>query len=79
MHALVRGLAEIRVYKQHIVTHTHTHTHTTLTLPSSGKAQETETENILVCSAIGPPSERGAETPVHVWRDLVIVDTCFVL
>lgn len=73
MHALVRSLAEIRVYKQHIVTHT------TLTLPSSGKAQETETENILVCSAIGPPSERGAETPVHVWRDLVIVDTCFVL
>lgn len=66
VHALVRGLAEIRVNKQHIVTPP-----PTLTLPGSGKAQGAETENILVCSAVGPPSERDAETPVQVCRDLV--------
>lgn len=72
VHALVQGLAEIRVYKQHIVpTQTHTHTYKTLILPGPGKAQGAKKENILACLAEGPSSEKNRETPVQVWKDLV--------
>lgn len=64
VHALVQGLAEIRVNKQHIVTHP-----PTLTLPGSGKAQGAETENILVHRA------GGTQRPAWLWLTAV---TCFI-